>query len=73
MNIQRFDLGKRGLSQVLGELEARIAQFSGQSALPSLAAWALVASLGLAAGLLLAFLDLSSVADMDRVMCPNCF
>jgi hypothetical protein len=62
-----------GLSRVLGELEARIAQLSGQSALPPLPAWALVVSLGLAAGFLLAFLDLSSVEEMGRLMWPNCF
>lgn len=57
----------------LSATEARIAQLSGQSALPPLPAWALVVSLGLAAGVLLAFFDLGSVADMGRLMCPYCF
>lgn len=65
----QFPSGIAGLNST----EARIAQLSGQSALPPLPARAMVVSLGLAAGFLLAFLDLSSVADMGRLMCPYCF
>ena len=56
----------------LSATEARIAQLAGRPALPPIPARAVAASLGVAAVVVLATVDLAASADLVRMVCPLC-